>query len=409
MRIFGNIYQLNLNYLWADMNNPASLYRKSMVYLFPALALMLALFAKETSKAARDAIYLCLDVVIPSLFPFFVLSRLTVPFLRNFRCPRFLRRIFQSLTGLPYYVLPTIVLGYLSGYPTGAKLARDMLDDRLLDSEKASRVIAVANNCSPLFLIGTVGAGLFRSVRIGFILLAVHWVSGLLAAVILNLLLKRGRFESDGRKVLFHGASTEIGTANSAAALLPGAVEDAAILSVKVSGYIVLFSVLSELLDRIGFFSLVGGLLSSVLPGTLAGKGLEGLLRGILEITSGSSAIALSVDTPVVAQLSMVSFICGFAGFSVHTQVMGIMKGTGTRYRVFLLGKFLHGTIAGILTACLLGCLPVSLTASTVRPRITGIPPQFRILTVMTLIIALLVNPYENGGKNRRQEMKAPR
>ena len=284
-----------------------------------------------------------------------------------------------------------------------------MLDDRLLDSEKASRVIAVANNCSPLFLIGTVGAGLFRSVRIGFILLAVHWVSGLLAAVILNLLLKRGRFESDGRKVLFHGASTEIGTANSAAALLPGAVEDAAILSVKVSGYIVLFSVLSELLDRIGFFSLVGGLLSSVLPGTLAGKGLEGLLRGILEITSGSSAIALSVDTPVVAQLSMVSFICGFAGFSVHTQVMGIMKGTGTRYRVFLLGKFLHGTIAGILTACLLGCLPVSLTASTVRPRITGIPPQFRILTVMTLIIALLVNPYENGGKNRRQEMKAPR
>lgn len=70
------------------MKNTASLYRKSVIYLFPALALMLALFARETSKAARDAIYLCLDVVIPSLFPFFVLSRLTVPYLRNFSCPR---------------------------------------------------------------------------------------------------------------------------------------------------------------------------------------------------------------------------------------------------------------------------------------------------------------------------------
>src|SRR5690554_2023933 len=114
------------------MNNHTSLYRKCIVYIFPALALMLALYAKETSKAARDAIYLCLDVVIPSLFPFFVLSRLSVPFLKNFTCPRFLRRLIQGLIGLPYYILPTIVLGYLSGYPTGAKLARDMLDEGLL-------------------------------------------------------------------------------------------------------------------------------------------------------------------------------------------------------------------------------------------------------------------------------------
>lgn len=384
------------------MNNSLILYRKSVVYIFPALALVLAVYAKETSKAARDAIYLCLDVVIPSLFPFFVLSRLTVPFLRSFNCPRFLKRIFQGLIGLPYYVLPTIVLGYLSGYPTGAKLARDMLDDGLLDSRQASRVIAVANNCSPLFIIGTVGAGLFRSVRIGFILLAVHWVSGLLAAVILNLLLKRGRHETDEVTAVFHGKRIDGSNKGSASALIPAAVEDAAILSLKVSGYIVLFAVLSELLSRTGVFGLAGALLSWVLPKSLSAQGIEALMRGILEISSGSSAIALSMDTPVVAQLSMVSFICGFAGFSVHTQVMGIMKGTGTHYLVFLLGKFLHGTIACILTIVLLSFLPVSLAVSTAEPAVTGFPPQLRIFTVMTLVIALLANPYENGENVRR-------
>jgi sporulation integral membrane protein YlbJ len=386
------------------MKDHGSLYRKCVVYIFPALALMLALYAKETSEAARDAIYLCLDVVIPSLFPFFVLSRLTVPFLKSFSCPRHLRRLIQGLTGLPCYVLPAIVLGYLSGYPTGAKLVRDMLDEGFLDSSQASRVIAIANNCSPLFIIGTVGAGLFRSIRIGFILLAVHWVSGLLAALALNLLLKKRRSQANAGTVVFQGSRIENKNNRGIAALIPGAIEDAAVLSLKVSGYIVLFAVLSELMHKTGFFSLVANALSAILPGSLAGNTISALLRGIMEIASGSSAIALTVNSPVIVQLSLVSFICGFAGFSVHTQVMGIMKGTKSRYGVFLLGKALHGIIACILTIAVLKLLPVSLAASGFRPAITGIPPDFRIFTIMTLIMALLASPYENGGRIRHPD-----
>lgn len=389
------------------MGKRGSLYKKLVIYIFPAMALMLALYAKETSKAARDAIYLCLDVVIPSLFPFFVLSRLTVPFLKNFTCPGFLRRLVQALIGLPYYILPTIALGYLSGYPTGAKLARDMLDEGLLDSNQASRVIAVANNCSPLFIIGTVGAGLFKSIRIGFILLAVHWVSGLLAALILNRLLKRDPYDLKNGTVVFQGSKIE--RKSDVTAIIPGAIEDAAILSVKVTGYIVLFAVLSELMYKLGFFSLLGHLLSAILPESIAGSNLAAVLRGIMEIASGSSAIALTVDAPVIVQLSLVSLICGFAGFSVHTQVMGIMKGTGTRYCVFLLGKILHGILACVLTIVVLSLLPVSLTASSLKPKVSGIPPAFRVFTVLTLVIALLINPYKNGGVIRHSDKSVKR
>lgn len=389
------------------MKNPASLYKKSVIYLFPALAFMLALFARETSKAARDAIYLCLDVVIPSLFPFFVLSRLTVPYLRNFSCPRILRRLVQGLIGLPYYVLPTIVLGYLSGYPTGAKLARDMLDEKLLNSNQASRLIAIANNCSPLFIIGTVGAGLFKSIRIGFILLAIHWVSGLLAALILNQLLRKGQFDLKNGVVVFESEKTE--RKSSLAALIPCAIEDAAILSIKVTGYIVLFAVLSELMHRLGFFSLLASMVAAILPESVTENGLAALLRGIMEIASGSSAIVLTVNMPIIIQLSLVSFICGFAGFSVHTQVMGIMKGTGTRYGVFFLGKLLHGAVACMLTLLVLSRLPVSLAASSMKSMASGIPAYFRIFTITALIIALLINPYKNGGTIRHSNNSAKR
>jgi len=83
---------------------------------------------------------------------------------------------------------------------------------------------------------------------------------------------------------------------------------------------------------------------------------------------------------------------------------MGIMRGTKSRYRVFLLGKALHGIIACMLTIAVLRLLPVSLAASSAGPAVSGIPSEFRIFTIMTLIAALLVNPYENGGRIRHPE-----
>lgn len=71
------------------MNKDTPWFKTFILYLFPFIAVMLSLYAKETSMAARNALYLCLDVVIPSLFPFFVLSGITIPYLSAFKCPSF--------------------------------------------------------------------------------------------------------------------------------------------------------------------------------------------------------------------------------------------------------------------------------------------------------------------------------
>lgn len=387
------------------MRRSGTVCERSVIYIFPAIALLLSLYAKETSRAARDALYLCMDVVIPSLFPFFALSRLTAPFFKSFACPRFLRALLRRFFGLPYYFLPAIVLGYLSGYPAGAKLARDMFDEGMVDSVGASRAIAVTNNCSPLFIIGTVGAGLFKSVRIGFVLLAVHWIAGLVSAVLLNLLLRKSRYAKLDGTVVFDGHNMSKGTKGSLSFLIPVAIEDAAVLSVKVTGYIVFFAVLSELMRRLGLFTFLGSAIACIIPASLAGKGfpvfIASVLKGLMEIASGSSAISMAVNTPVVFQLAAVSLICGFAGFSVHTQVMGIMKGTGAHYRVFLIGKILHGITACLLAVLVMTTLPLSLTVSSVNAASAGPRVCLRLLTVAILVVSLLINPYrkETPGK----------
>ncbi len=361
----------------------------ALIYLFPAVALVLSLFAKETSQAARQALYLCLDVVIPSLFPFFVLSGLAVPLLSRLPCPRLFKAIMQKGFGLPYYTLVTLMLGYLSGYPTGAKLARDMMDEGLLDSVQAGRVITYANNCSPLFVIGTIGAGLFQSIRIGFVLLVVHWIAGLTAALLLKHFLK----EPAKEKAYPSHINTKPASSGPSLPFAP-AIENASFLCIKVTGYIVLFAVLSELLGKLGLFQLLGNWV-----GWLAAQGqnssmsgfFTSLFRGVMEISTGASAVSQVQDTSLTLKLAGISFLCGFAGLSVHTQVMGIMRGTGTKYITFFIGKLLHGILAFCLTLPVMNMFPFALqTAGSATQTAVDLSP-FRALTVTVLLLSLLI------------------
>lgn len=390
------------------MNRLGKFIQSAVIYAFPICALVLSLFADETSQAARNALYLSLDVVIPSLFPFFVLSRLTVPFLASFKCPKFLKKLIERFFKLPYYTIVIIVLGYLSGYPTGAKLSVDMLDEGLIDTHQASRLIAIANNCSPLFIIGTIGAGLFKSIKIGFLLLIIHWLSGIIAAFITARFANYTNPRNGNLSEFSSGVRRKPQEKPHIISLLPSAVEDAAILCIKVTGYIVLFAVLSELLTRLGVFSILSTL-AGFISGGVARRNLDGLfsslLKGILEITSGSQAISQLTNYSLNVKLAAISLICGFAGFSVHSQIMGIMKGTKAKYRVLFTGKLLHGIIACLLTFIVTGLSPMSLQTSSVEVLSLLDFSWLRFITIGVLIISLLIAPYESDNRDNYKKV----
>lgn len=395
-----------------------SLGKSLIFYFFPFMAILLCLFSKETSNAARNAIYLCLDVVIPSLFPFFVLSKMIAPLISGIRFPGFLKKITERFFRLPYYTIVIIFLGFISGYPNGAKMARDMFDQGLLDSRQSSKLLPVANNCSPLFVVGTVGACLFKSVKLGVFLLLVHWISGIIAAIATVRIadsvpggktsqdqIKSMQEKPHASKQAARSRRSYPNSSESLSYILTSSVEEAAVLSIKVSGYIVIFAVISEILARLGVFSLLGGIAASLVPAKSTNHELQELIsavsRGIIEITSGAQAISSLRGTSLNLQLSVISLLFGFAGFSVHTQIMGIMKGTGCKYRVLFTGKLLHGIIAGTMTFLVLRVMPM--TIETSGPGIlSGIDFTWtRPVVILILILSLLIGPYRTSTLKR--------
>ena len=122
-----------------------------------------------------------------------------------------------------------------------------------------------------------------------------------------------------------------------------------------MSGFIVLFSALSQLI-------------SSLLPcASLA----RALLLGCLEVTNGCS---LASTLPLGAVFA--SCFLSFGGLSVLAQIMGILKGTHIRILPILLSRLLHALVSGVLTFVLLKSLgeSVSVFAAQTHPIFVPVP-----------------------------------
>jgi hypothetical protein len=113
----------------------------------------------------------------------------------------------------------------------------------------------------------------------------------------------------------------------------------------------VLFSVIIQIFTQTGLISILSEGASVVLSHIgIDANILRGVFSGVLEITTGSRLISSSAGTALLLKLPAISFIIGWAGLSVHFQVMSIAAKTDINIRPYLCGKFLQGIFSAIYT-----------------------------------------------------------
>lgn len=284
--------------------------------LILAAFLLLALRPAPASQAALEGLELCFRSVIPALFPFFVLTGLL---LRRSTAltQRHSGSRFSRLFGLPGSCAPAVFLGLLGGYPLGASLSAGLFRQGCCSREEAERLLIFSCGCSPAFVFGILGGGIFGSP----LLAALCWLQQLLCSLWLGLLLGWGRSPSRRRD----GAETAHAPSSFAAAF-SSALWQAAVSVLRVSAYVVFFTVMTRFLPR------------------------WPLLRGMLEMTGG--ILLLEGFSPLSAALG--ALLTGFGGLCVCFQVQGIAADAGLGTRRYLPCRLLHGTVSalGFLLVC---------------------------------------------------------
>ena len=308
---------------------------KKRVYTDAALLVLgsLIVFSGQVQHSARNALLLCAETIIPSLFPFFVLSILLNRLGFSAALGRILGRPAAALFGVSGAGASALIIGLTGGYPMGASYIADMCVCGRIDRDEGQRLLAFCNNSGPAFIIGAVGIGAFGRSDAGLILYGIHILSAVLTGMI---------FTGERRSRTVFPALTDESDLDSA---FPDAVKNAVAAVLNVCGFVVIFSVLAGLMDSVGYFSRL-----CLLMGSVTGLGadfIRALLTGLLELGSGAGALRYLPFTP--ASLSLAAFLLGFGSLSVHCQTAAVISRAKLKGTLHFAGRLSMAIISAIL------------------------------------------------------------
>ncbi len=298
-------------------------------------------------KSAKEGLLLWFNNIIPSILPFLICTNLLIKlgiadFLGGILEP-FMQKIF-NINGKGVFAL---VMGMLSGYPIGAKITCDLKNDNKINNIEAQRLISFSNNCSPIFIIATVGVLMFKSAKIGYLILIIHYLSAFTVGILFRF------YKKDKSK------DTKIYTKKSLALcikerktfgeILSDSVKNSLETICIIGGFVILFCVIAQVLAYFNIFFYIGKLIFKEDFAYIS----NGLFLGIIEITNGLNILK---ETPTKEVIAISCGLISFSGLSILFQTSSIIYNTDIKFSLYILAKCLHAFIA-IFYAVL--CFPI--------------------------------------------------
>lgn len=285
----------------------------------------LLIFPKEVRNGGSNGGYLCIQVLLPSLFPFTVLSDFVSRFGIMSRIPKFLGTLTEKAFALPKEAAAVIIMSLVGGYPVGAKSIRTLFENGSISEDEAKRLSLFCVSSGPGFLLTYLGGVMLGSLKTGYILLLSQCIALLTLGICTRFMRKN---------------NTVTQKKAAAPALLWG---DCLVVSVYESvrtmanmcGFVILFSSLAEI-----YLSLT------------ASSGFPKSATALLEITTGCKVLAEN-PSPVA-----IAFFTGFGGICVHLQIFSILKGIRISKIEFMIFRLAQGLLCGLFTFVLIKLFP---------------------------------------------------
>lgn len=375
------------------MKYPGSipLKKAGTIFLFAAVlaaAFGLLAFPADAADGARSGIGYCLNILVPSLFPFMVLSTFLVKSGLSEQIGKVLGGVTRTLFRLPGCTAATILMSMIGGYPVGARGIAALREGGSITDDEAERMLCFCVNAGPAFVISVVGSSLLRSSAIGIIL----FFSQIGASVLLGIL---SGITAKKEKTSYHA-----GKAGSGGTALMLSVSDAARGMLNMCTFVILFAVLLAVLRGSGIAqAFCQFLLRLGFPPSVSAV----LLSVLLEVTGGCyDAAAMGVG------FALISFGVGWGGFCVHFQVLSSVSFIRFSRIKFTLFRLLHGLTASLFTVGLLRFFPQSVeafgnTSGPLSAQVSGSGPASAALIV--LCAAFLMSAGTDGGGKIKKDM----
>jgi sporulation integral membrane protein YlbJ len=327
---------------------------KLAVLLF--LIIML-LFPDSVFHGASSGLLLWFHNVLPNLLPFIIVSNLIVRLSITKQISKVFYPIFGKLFHISREGCYPIVIGFLSGIPMGAKASADLESERRISTEEAQFLMAMCNNASPMFIIGYIALTQLNLPSIKYALFAIIYGSAILGAFIFRLLhsmvksnnkvqqaapLIINKMHQKANSHITNKTSDKVAIAQISESAIPvgsfrfemldGAIMNGFEIVTRIGGYIILFSILAQ-----------------IMKDTIPSSGVvKALAMGILEITTGISQIC-STSMDIKTKIVLITALTSFGGLSGIAQTKSVIQGSKLSIRSYLYARVIVAMIAFLL------------------------------------------------------------
>lgn len=340
------------------------------------ISILIVLFTVNINiciPAALDGCRLWYKAILPTTFPFVIICNLLISYNGIDLYSKILGPLICKPLGLSKSCSFPIVASMLCGYPLGAKYCADIYTMGYIRKDEYERLLNIASNVGPLFLVGSVGAALLNNVSLGYIMLISSYLSCFVMGVITK---KKKDVHQENHLPPLKSTTSNFGTA------IKSAVENAINTVLAIGGFIVIFSVIISLIKESQYISYIFDNLEHLI--NFASGTLYGIFLGSIEITNGCNIISnLSISIPL--KVSIISFLCSFSGLAIIAQVSSFVSETNIHFIKYIFFKLIQGIISFFITYCLTFIIPASVyTSRTYTPLLN---PCLFILPVIILLV----------------------
>lgn len=305
---------------------------KIIILLLVAICAIFILNPKVYIASCLNGISVWAFSVLPTLFPFFILTRLIVSLKSTStnRLDKFFCKVYRSPSGSLF----TFLLSAISGYPMGAKLICANHEYGICNKHEAQKMLSYCSISGPMFMVGTVGVAILNSHLAGLCVAIANVLGALMNGLIFR-----------GKKTEFKPQTMPIKTINSN--LLSDTVYEALHSVLMVGGFIVLSFLLIDILKNFNIFSTVASTICWVFKSPQAKDVVTSIMNGGIEITRGILDLS-ATNLPLNLKTIITSGLVGFGGVSILLQSLTFLKKLHLPIKTVVLQKLTQGILSAL-------------------------------------------------------------
>lgn len=301
-----------------------------LVLLTPVLLLLLFTHPDVIASGCSLGLNLWYTAVLPSLLPFMIVSGLLIRtgmfrYLNPVYAP-LLKKLFRISDDGCYAVL----LGFLCGFPMGAKVIADLVREHHVSAEEGSYLLGFCNNVSPAFFLNYICLMKLEYPSIPWKLVLLFYGLPVLYGLISRPFYHFPQPVCTQKQASWHRLDFP---------MLDTCIMDGFSTITRLGGYIMLFTILVQFLK--------------ILP--LSGL-LTALISAVFEISCGIDQMAAVIKNSVCRNI-MICVSAAFGGLCICAQTQSVLTETPLSIRTWLKGRI---TIALLLLLLLLVLSPAA-------------------------------------------------